>query len=231
LFLVLHGRLRTEVNGRTWEATDGELMVVPAQLPHQVHIVKDTREITVTYVPGDFAFDDSARLIEVGHDSLVEHLMKDIAQLWRANELHHEVTGALLVALLSYLNWMEKREAAARALHPGVATALQAIERDLAASLSIKHLAQEAHLSVGHLQALFRRQMGCSPLKYRQELRLQQACHLLEESRMPVQQIAKNCGFSDVEYFGRAFKHAYKTTPVRWRSRKRDRKLASPHHE
>jgi transcriptional regulator GlxA family with amidase domain len=221
LFLVLEGQMKIEVDGKTWHPSAGDLMIVPALLPHQIHIWGGSSALTVTFVPDDFSFDDSPRIMRVGTESLVEHIMKDLVQLWYSRELHHEVNGALLVALLSYLQWIEKREIAAKALHPGVAAAVEAIERNLTTPLTIKELAQEAHLSVGHLQAMFRAQIGCSPLHYRQELRLQRACLLLEQTDLSVQQIAAQCGYVDVEYFGRAFKRTYRATPLRWRSNKK----------
>ena len=74
-----------------------------------------------------------------------------------------------------------------------------------------------AFTSPGHLSRLFRRHYGCGFQRYLQDLRLYKAAHLLHESRLPVQGIARRVGYADVSRFGQHFRRRFSQSPGEWR--------------
>lgn len=72
--------------------------------------------------------------------------------------------------------------------------------------LSISALAEMACVSVALFRREFNRVYGTSPKKYLDALRIQYAKTLLETDYFTQKEIAKRCGFSDVDYFRTAFK-------------------------
>jgi len=52
------------------------------------------------------------------------------------------------------------------------------------------------------------------------EFRLQYACHLLNKTDLPIQQVAFESGFGDVPYFNKLFRKHKNATPKEWRDRK-----------
>jgi AraC-like DNA-binding protein len=220
LFFVVRGRMRFLVQEQLLEPSAGELMVLPALLPHCVQTFKGTRDIMLSFIPAGFDFDNSARIISFGQNSIVQRWMQDFVMLWQQQYLEREVTGLLLVTLLTYIKRYEEQQDMAKVLHPCVSQSIKVMRQDLAASVTIEDLAKSAHVSVSHLQTLFRQQFGCSPLKYRQELRMQQAAHLLEKTDLSLSEVAYRCGYADAEYFGRLFRRTYRQPPSAWRSSK-----------
>jgi transcriptional regulator GlxA family with amidase domain len=91
------------------------------------------------------------------------------------------------------------------------------IENSFARELSVSEMARFVHLSVSHLQHLFKTDMGQSPAHYVQAVRLQRATELLESSSLSVKQIMIRVGAKDRSNFERRFKQAYKLTPVQYR--------------
>lgn len=65
----------------------------------------------------------------------------------------------------------------------------------------------------------FARATGMSPLQYVQNLRLEEAKHLLETTTEPVEAVANQVGYEDTAFFGRLFRHRIGLTPTQYRRR------------
>ena len=92
-----------------------------------------------------------------------------------------------------------------------------------------------ARLGVGerHLRRLFARHLGASPSAVAQARRLRLAGLMLEETDLPVTEVASAAGFGSLRRFNAAFKDAHGTTPTAVRRRNgapdnapRDRRVA-----
>jgi AraC family transcriptional regulator of adaptative response / DNA-3-methyladenine glycosylase II len=72
-----------------------------------------------------------------------------------------------------------------------------------------------AHLGIGarHLVRLFARHVGASPIAVAQTRRLHFAVCLLEETDLPITQVAMAAGFGSCRRFNEAFRIAYRRTP------------------
>ena len=102
-------------------------------------------------------------------------------------------------------------------MDPRVQRVKKLIESNFDRELSVSEMARFVHLSVSHLQHLFKVDMGQSPAHYVQTLRLQRATELLESSSLSVKQIMIRIGAKDRSNFERRFKQAYKLTPAQYR--------------
>ncbi|WP_079571454.1 AraC family transcriptional regulator [Krasilnikoviella flava] len=84
---------------------------------------------------------------------------------------------------------------------------------------SVTALAAMVGLSTSQLGALFRAQVGTSPLQYQTGLRLARARELLDATDLPVAAVAQACGYDDPLYFSRRFARTHGTSPTAYRSR------------
>ncbi len=89
--------------------------------------------------------------------------------------------------------------------------------RHLDQSLQVATLASRANISPSHFFALFKRQIGCAPIDYFIRLRMQHACHLLDETRLSVKEVAATLGYEDPFYFSRVFKSVHHVAPSEYR--------------
>jgi len=87
--------------------------------------------------------------------------------------------------------------------------------------LTAGQIAQSVHLSPSRLREIFKEQTGTSLTKYRSELRLERAKHLLETTFLSVKEVAASVGINGVSHFVRAFAKAYHTSPARYAERHR----------
>lgn len=95
------------------------------------------------------------------------------------------------------------------------------IENNLHKPLSLEQLAEIANFSKFHFHRIFAAMMGETIFQFTQRLRLERAAGLLMSNpKIPISQIASDCGFSDQAAFSRAFKLNFGKTPVQWRKEK-----------
>jgi transcriptional regulator GlxA family with amidase domain len=85
--------------------------------------------------------------------------------------------------------------------------------------LSVESLAARAAMSRRNFTRVFATELGTSPAHYIEQLRIEAARRLLEESPASVEEIAAACGFSSAELMRRAFLRAIKSTPSQYRER------------
>ena len=84
--------------------------------------------------------------------------------------------------------------------------------------LHIEDICKEFFISRNTLYRLFKTQFHTSIKVYILEKRMQQASKLLIESpHLSISEIAISCGFSDYNYFIRAFKKHYQITPLQFK--------------
>lgn len=83
--------------------------------------------------------------------------------------------------------------------------------------ITLERLADISHGSPYHLQRLFKRFKGCTPLEYIQRLRLEKASQLLAETDCPIAEIGRLTGFPNAPYFITLFKKKNGQTPANYR--------------
>lgn len=220
IVLVLHGRCRVRVRGETLEAGAGELLVLPARAPHDQEDEGEVETLYVEFTAPARQFSERPRVISAPLDSWAATWLEHLVQLEREH-LPAPVRNGLALALLAHISHLEQRDEMHRALHPGVARALQRMEADLLEDLSVGDLARAAGISPSHLTTLFREQLGCSPMAWLQKQRLELACRLLRNAYLSVADVGSSCGYPDTSYFARLFRREYGRSPSGWRQQGR----------
>lgn len=95
---------------------------------------------------------------------------------------------------------------------------LRLIATDLAAPHTVDTLAHAVDLSPSRFSTIFRREVGISPQRYLEELRLERARQLLEVTDLPIQRVSEEVGFASPFYFSTRFRRRYGTSPRGFRS-------------
>lgn len=90
---------------------------------------------------------------------------------------------------------------------------------NLSEDLRVEHLAERAGMSPRTFARVYRDRTGMTPAKVVTALRVEAARRLLEETALPVGQVALRCGFGEEERMRRAFLHRLGVAPGRYRQR------------
>ncbi|MDX6641351.1 MAG: hypothetical protein QOF12_2362 [Solirubrobacteraceae bacterium] len=108
----------------------------------------------------------------------------------------------------------------AQASSPGALRDLQAwIAEHLDADLSLRALADRAHMSPRTLARAFARETGTTPGAYVEAARVEHARSRLESGRAPLASVARACGFGTPETMRRAFHRRLGVAPADYRTR------------
>jgi transcriptional regulator GlxA family with amidase domain len=91
--------------------------------------------------------------------------------------------------------------------------ALTFARENLHTPLTVPQLAEAAHLSPRQFSRAFRAETGQSPAKAIENLRVETARALMEESRHPIDVVARQTGFSNRDQMRRAFLRAFGQPP------------------
>jgi transcriptional regulator GlxA family with amidase domain len=93
--------------------------------------------------------------------------------------------------------------------------AVENLDKDL----SVENLALHAAMSRRNFTRVFTAELGKSPAHYVEQLRIEAARQLLEDSWENLEEIASACGFSSAELMRRAFLRSIGITPSEYRER------------
>lgn len=99
-----------------------------------------------------------------------------------------------------------------------VQQALDYARRNLDKALLIDQLAKAACLSARQFSRVFKSETGMTPAGAVENLRLERARYLLEQSRLPIEVIALEAGFGDRERMRRSFQRNYGQPPQAMRN-------------
>ncbi|MDO6686784.1 MULTISPECIES: GlxA family transcriptional regulator [unclassified Agarivorans] len=80
------------------------------------------------------------------------------------------------------------------------------LQRNSSEELNMVGLAEELNISDRQLKRRFAAALACSPLQYLQQVRVNQACNLLEATQLPSSKIVLEVGYKDESSFRRLFK-------------------------
>jgi len=94
-----------------------------------------------------------------------------------------------------------------------IQSALAYAKRNLGKSLTVGELAEAVHLSPRQFSRAFRAETGQSPAKAIENLRIEAARLMMEQSRHPIDVIARQTGFAERDRMRRAFLRAFGQPP------------------
>lgn len=93
------------------------------------------------------------------------------------------------------------------------------IGRNLSSDLSLATLAGRSGMSERSLIRHYTRATGLTPARAVEKLRVETACNLMTQSRLPLKRVAQRCGFGSEETMRRSFLRQVRVSPQEYRAR------------
>ena len=100
-----------------------------------------------------------------------------------------------------------------------VQTMLYYFHHNYFSDINLNNICEDLQLSKNHIIAVFKKEMGVTPMAYLKTLRLKEASALLSGTNLSVQEIAESVGIPDANYFIKLFKKEYGVTPHLYKKR------------
>lgn len=92
------------------------------------------------------------------------------------------------------------------------------IDKNFFKEIKLNMFSDKYYLSKEYLSKLFKEEFGYSIYEYALKVRMQKAKEILEDSNIKVQTISQQLGYSDCNYFSKAFKKYYGFSPSDFRN-------------
>ncbi|MEM9583135.1 MAG: helix-turn-helix domain-containing protein [Pseudomonadota bacterium] len=102
-----------------------------------------------------------------------------------------------------------------------VTHAIRLMEGSIADPLPMAELTREVGVSTRHLERVFRKVFDDTPAKFYKRLRTKRARTMIEETLMPMVEVAVATGFGSSDTLSKAVKDEYGVTPSKMRARKK----------
>lgn len=158
-------------------------------------------------------------------DAILEKLKASFALPRDAFGYELRLRSALSDLWLDILS-LPRPEKAERRGSDGPCKAMMAFLHEHAAEpLHIGQLAAAGCCSEREVYRTFQTCLHTTPLNYLQNLRLQNACTQLACSGKSITEIAADCGFASLSYFGKVFRRTFGCTPAGYRAKWQDRTM------
>lgn len=140
--------------------------------------------------------------------NVVDYLLKPIDQ--------KELERALKKAILR----LPEREMVPEESTPTqvISAVKEYLDRHYMEEIKVEELVERFYFSKEYLSKLFRNQYGCPLYEYVLQLRMGHAKEYLRDPQWTIHQISEKMGYSNANYFGKAFKRRYGITPSEYRS-------------
>ena len=84
--------------------------------------------------------------------------------------------------------------------------------------ITLEDIADALHISKFHISHLLNNKLGINFNSYINNLRINRACDMLEDTEAKISDISEDVGFGSIRSFNRAFKDTMNTTPLEYRS-------------
>jgi len=219
LVLPLHGALELEIAQQGGIVSDTQGALIGASDEHAFSAQGDNRfivaDLSATYssqlasLPKWFSLAPSVRQ----YLAFLDQVLRPSSQsMINSRESTHK-----MVQLLAQL--LVEQHGQAVAADVRVDAARQYIEQHLAGPITMTSIAKAASLSPRHLNTLFQRFHNCTPQQYLLVRRMEKAEALLRHSELSIQQVAENCGYSNLSAFSDRVRRYFGCSPRDYRAR------------
>lgn len=240
IILTLKGEVLVCAEEDEYHVRAGEVLIIPAGYSHSLHMGEGSeRELVLYEMNSVFTLKEFSALRQATSKPIYlmqEHPCREPVRelLFRIIAVHR--TGALLRNMRNYAYLLEmyailgehylNTSATAAEMNnlqrqlsgeDAFNRALDYLNKNYMDDMSLDSLAAYAGFSRYTLSRMFRQHTGATFTQYLSKRRVDMAMELLSSTRMPVTQVALQCGFNSIATFNRVFREVKGCTPTQYR--------------
>jgi len=240
VILPLKGEVLVEAEDVEYHVRADELLILPAGCSHSLHMGEGSeRELILYEMNGVFTLKEFAALRQMLSKPIyltraqdctarVREIFFELIEVHRSNamlrNMHNYALLLKIYALLGESYLITSATAAERnSLHRQLSgedafnRALDHLNCSFMDDMTLDALAAYAGFSRYTLSRMFRQHTGLTFTQYLSKRRVDMAMELLSSTKIPVTQVALQCGFNSIATFNRVFREVKGCTPTQYR--------------
>ena len=235
LFIVTHGRIRLQLEGDEYCLCAGQGIFVNSGALHSTYALTDEC--------GFLAIVFSPEFIAAEHEELYTRNIRPIIrrqitfpimlgdeavglayssnERFKARDRGYELfIKSDLIRIMALISGPAEVIAQGRkdARADIVKSVLDFIHKSYREAITLKDMADHAHMSREYLCRVFREVSGLSPVTYLNRYRIMRSAQLLRSDDRSISEIALECGFNGSSYFNKLFLRYMRCTPKQYRN-------------
>lgn len=187
------------------------------------HLSERMRDLTQLELVGH-NWEYEPRIIHTHHTTDTQQLLEKMVHLYTQNDPDKEImldlgVTELVIRLLReqgrdvLLSYCQANPEAS-----GITAAIHYLEQNLTSALDVDELCRKACMSRSRLYVEFKKQLGCTPGEFQQQLRLKSAAEAISAGKS-VTDACYSFGFNDLSHFSRRFTRFFGCSPSRYRQK------------
>ncbi len=168
----------------------------------------------------NIVLDSLPEIFSVSNIIAVKELYEKLASIciWGKDNYEEKkaVAEKLLLLLASEAVNIQSRE---KPLHTATVFLQNYITENFGRDISLSRLAKSLGFSEEYLIRLFKKDILCTPYEFLIRVRMENARHMLANSKLSVAEIASSCGYPNFSFFSSSFKKRFAMSPSEYRVR------------
>ncbi|MBO5090963.1 MAG: helix-turn-helix transcriptional regulator [Clostridia bacterium] len=223
LVYVFSGSASIKTKHGVANSYENELFIIPANTPYEFKTV----DLPLRYLCVHFTGSQVEEILssygismlpKINKLSYKNHMQLRFTTLFEAFAKNDSLRERELSILLERLLIEASRAVENEALEKiSLSKSVRFINENYPSKIKITDLAKMENMCMTSYNLLFKQQMGLTPTKYIMKLRLEHAQSLLESTSLSIDEIGTLCGYSDINFFSRAFKSFMGLSPSNYR--------------
>jgi len=240
IIINLKGRIRVWAEEDEWLLQEGELILIPSGIRHGFQMEPDSERELLLYEPnGVFTLKDFGAFRQMMAKPLallqdhpcraeVRDILFEIIGIHRSGTLMRNMRNYSLLlkayailgenylatsATPAEINTLQRQMSGEDAFN----RALDFLNKNYMDDVTLDSLSAYAGFSRYTLSRMFRQHTGVTFTQYLSHRRVAMAMELLSSTKMPVTQVALQCGFNSIATFNRVFREVRGCTPTQYR--------------
>lgn len=151
------------------------------------------------------------------------HLLEQIQQeIQQKKPGHHQMERTMIQQLIIKLMRLDYNAQSSNIYdQPLNQQILELLDQGYADNITLQQISEKLGYSPSHISRMFRKQFHTTFTVYLQRLRLSKSCQLLTETNWPIEKVAAEVGYDNVQFYHRLFKRFYSITPLQYRKMNR----------
>lgn len=217
--------------GREYAVAANQFFIIPAGEPHSygasgdnpwtIYWVHFTGSQSAIYAQGAGSPQDVRPGVHSRinyRNNIFEEIFNTLNAGYSLDSLRY--VSSMLHYYLASMRYLSTFRSAGRRIDDNVVdAAIHYMKENMEKRLTLDGIAEYTGYSASHFSALFRQQTGQSPLGYLNGMKMEEACRMLAETSMRINQICHKVGIDDCYYFSRMFSRIIGMSPKEYRKR------------